>query len=129
MAPTKRKRRSKHRGNAAGLVETRGRTGRKPEPSEKKKSTTADRREVRQAKPPTWRSAATRALFATVIFFAIILLAFGQKLGPAIALAGLMLVIYIPLGYFTDLALHRRFKRKQAVAANKPSKPSGPPAD
>ena len=30
MAQTKRKRQTKHRGNAAGIVETRGRTGRKP---------------------------------------------------------------------------------------------------
>ena len=32
MAQTKRKRRTKHRGNAAGQVETRGRTGRPPSP-------------------------------------------------------------------------------------------------
>ena len=31
MAQTKRKRRTKHRGNAAGMVEARGRTGRKPD--------------------------------------------------------------------------------------------------
>jgi hypothetical protein len=30
MAQTKRKRRTKHRGNAAGTIESRGRTGRKP---------------------------------------------------------------------------------------------------
>ena len=30
MAQTKRKRRTKHRGNAAGTIETRGRTGRPP---------------------------------------------------------------------------------------------------
>ena len=35
MAQTKRKRRTKHRGNAAGMVETRGRTGRKPGPAER----------------------------------------------------------------------------------------------
>ena len=35
MAQTKRKRQTKHRGNAAGVVESRGRTGRKPTAAEK----------------------------------------------------------------------------------------------
>jgi hypothetical protein len=35
MAQTRRKRQTKHRGNAAGVVESRGRTGRKPTPGEK----------------------------------------------------------------------------------------------
>ena len=35
MAQTKRKRQTKHRGNAAGVVEARGRTGRKPTAAEK----------------------------------------------------------------------------------------------
>ena len=35
MAQTKRKRQTKHRGNAAGVVESRGRTGRKPTADEK----------------------------------------------------------------------------------------------
>src|SRR5436305_1335521 len=35
MAQTKRKRRSKHRGTAAGTVESRGRTGRKPDAKER----------------------------------------------------------------------------------------------
>jgi len=38
MASTKKKRRTKHRGNAAGIVESRGRTGRKPADNEKKAS-------------------------------------------------------------------------------------------
>ena len=35
MAQTRRKRQTKHRGNAAGFVESRGRTGRKPTAAEK----------------------------------------------------------------------------------------------
>ena len=38
MASTKRKRRTKHRGNAAGMVEVRGRTGRRPTESESKQT-------------------------------------------------------------------------------------------
>ena len=37
MAQTKKKRRTKHRGNAAGVVEARGRTGRKPTAEERKR--------------------------------------------------------------------------------------------
>ena len=48
MAQTKRKRRTKHRGNAAGAVEARGRTGRKPTEAERRKSTTANAREERR---------------------------------------------------------------------------------
>ena len=125
MAQTKRKRRSKHRGNAAGLVEQRGRTGRKLDPKEKKKAAATDSRVARLGKPPSWRSAANRALVATGIFFVVFLLAFKQKVGPAIALAGFMLLIYFPLGYYTDLALHKRFLRKQAMARQQGNKPSG----
>jgi hypothetical protein len=115
MAQTKRKRRTKHRGNAAGIIETRGRTGRKPTPAEAK----LDRRErARQAradrfnKPPTWRGAANRALIATLIFVVVIVAAFKQPIQSAFALGGFMLLIYIPLGYYTDLLLYRRRQRK-----------------
>ena len=44
MAQTKRKRRNtKHRGNAAGIVEQRGRTSRPPSPEERKKAARAAR--------------------------------------------------------------------------------------
>ena len=39
MAQTKRKRRTKHRGTAAGTIQTRGRTGRPPTAEERKKQT------------------------------------------------------------------------------------------
>ena len=55
MAQTKRKRRTKHRGNAAGIVEHRGRTSRPPSPEERKKAARAARGD-RYAKPldPQW---------------------------------------------------------------------------
>ena len=56
MAQTKRKRQTKHRGNAAGVIESRGRTGRKPTKAERE-----GKREVtrvpRQDRPPTWKGA------------------------------------------------------------------------
>ena len=54
--PRPRKRRTKHRGNAAGIVETRGRTGRKPAPAEKQAGRRA-RSAGRARSPPTVASA------------------------------------------------------------------------
>ena len=57
MAQTKKKRSTKHRGNAAGVVETRGRTGRKPTDAEKKPAATGGKRQDRFDRPPSWREA------------------------------------------------------------------------
>ena len=117
MAQTKRKRRTKHRGNAAGIVETRGRTSRPPSPEARKAQKKQDARKVRMdryAKPPSWRSAANRALVATVLFVAVVVLAFGQPVQSAIALGGFMLLLYIPIGYFTDTFFYNR--RQQQLA-------------
>ena len=108
MAQTKRKRRTKHRGNAAGQVEIRGRTSRPASPAERKAAARRDR----YMRPPSWRSAANRALIATVIFVAVVIFAFGQPIGSAIALGGFMLLIYIPLGYFTDSFFYNRRQAK-----------------
>ena len=48
MAQTKRKRRTKHRGNAAGSIEARGRTGRKPTEEERRKLSASDARQERR---------------------------------------------------------------------------------
>jgi len=115
MAGTKKKRRTKHRGNAAGIVESRGRTGRKPDGSpggSDPKSRARRARIDRYAQPPTWRSAANRALVATVIFALVVIFAFGQTVSSTIALAGFMLILYIPLGYYTDVFFYRRRQAK-----------------
>ena len=117
MAQTKRKRRTKHRGNAAGIVEQRGRTSRPPSPEARKaerKDAARRSRMDRYSKPPTWRSAANRALVATILFVAVVVLAFKQPLQSAIALGGFMLLLYIPIGYFTDTFFYNR--RQQQLA-------------
>lgn len=113
MAQTKRKRQMKHRGNAAGMVETRGRTGRKPDPVEKKKLSGQEARLAKLNSPPTWRGAAGRSAIATAIFLAVVILLFKQPARSAVALAGFVFLLYIPLGYYTDLMLYRRRMRKQ----------------
>jgi Flp pilus assembly protein TadB len=111
MAQTRKRRRSKHRGNAAGIIEARGRTGRKPTASERK-PTARELRAQRWEQPPTWRSAINRALFATVIFAVLVVVLMGRTIPQAVMIAAFMLVLYIPLGYYMDLMIYRRRKRR-----------------
>lgn len=119
MAQTKRTRRSKHRGNAAGTVEARGRTGRKPTAAGSKasKPTAAQRRLARMDQPPTWRGAVVRAALAAGVFLLLVLVLFREPVGVAIPLAVFTLAIYIPIGYYVDLAIYRRRQRRQASQA------------
>ncbi|MTD42923.1 hypothetical protein GKE82_01040 [Conexibacter sp. W3-3-2] len=114
----KKKRSTKHRGNAAGMVESRGRTGRPLSEAEKKaqaKMTASERRLQRLETPPNWRSAANRAAIASLIFGVALFLLFGQAVAPTIALAAFMFLVYIPLGYYTDLFIYRRRMKQKAA--------------
>jgi hypothetical protein len=109
MAQTKRKRRTKHRGNAAGVVETRGRTGRAPAPA---KGTGRGGRMDRFSRPPTWRGAFNRALIAVVLFVVVVVLVLRQNPAPAVALGALMLLLYVPMGFYTDMFFYKRRQAK-----------------
>jgi hypothetical protein len=117
MAQTKRKRRTKHRGTAAGSIETRGRTGRPPTAEERKKQQRMTAREKRLSTPPTWKSSATRATIAAGIIFIFLLIA-GKgknKVEAAVIFAALSMALYVPAGYYLELFLYRRRQRnKQA---------------
>ena len=118
MAQTKRKRRSKHRGNAAGTVETRGRTGRKPTAQERKGSTTSVR-EDRRFQQPSWKGAATRAGLASVMLFVLFQLGLSgqdQSIATSLLLALAAFLIYVPLGYKVDRMLWVRRMRKHGRA-------------
>jgi hypothetical protein len=120
MAQTKRRRQTKHRGNAAGVIETRGRTGRPPTAAEKRGETTKSAKAKRMARyeqPPTWRGAAWRALAAAMLMVAITLL-LTHKSGEAFALFPIVLLIYVPISYFTDRWMYERRKRTKAGRAN-----------
>jgi Flp pilus assembly protein TadB len=119
VAQTRRKRQTKHRGNAAGVVESRGRTGRKPTAAEKSGSP----RDVARAKeklvdkrdrPPSWRAAFTKAMFAAVVLLLVVIVLLHQKSNGAIELFPLVLVMYTLVSFYTDKWVYDRRQRKKA---------------
>jgi hypothetical protein len=119
MAQTKRRRQSKHRGNAAGEVESRGRTGRKPTAAEKsgkageaarvKREKLIDKRD----QPPTWRGAFVKAMFAGVVLLLVVILVFKQS-NQAIGLFPIVIALYTVISYYTDKWVYDRRQRKKA---------------
>jgi Flp pilus assembly protein TadB len=116
MAQTKRKRRSKHRGTAAGVIEARGRTGRPPTPEERKRQGRMSAREKRLNTPPTWKSSLIRASIAALFIFAFVALTATKtkdRIGVAVSFALIALLIYVPAGYYLELFLYRRRQRRK----------------
>ena len=119
MASTRRKRQTKHRGNAAGMVETRGRTGRKPTGSESKKSTggrttRGGARMTRFDKPPSWRSSFNRALIAAAVFVVASIVILKQKPIAGVAFGVFLVLFYTPLTFYTDSYFYKRRQAKLA---------------
>jgi Flp pilus assembly protein TadB len=121
MAQTKRKRRTKHRGTAAGTIQTRGRTGRPPSPDDRKKLTRMEAREKRLNSPPTWKASVTRAGIASVLMFFFLALVGpkAHRIESAFFFALFALAIYIPAGYYIELMMFRRRMSKKQRALRK----------
>ena len=123
MAQTRKRRQTKHRGNAAGMVESRGRTGRRPEGSERgkkldPKEQARAKRMARMDQPPTWRGALNRAAIAAALF-GVLMVVIKNPISTAVSLAAVMLLIYIPLSYYTDMMIYRRRQKKKAEGKQK----------
>jgi hypothetical protein len=116
MAQTKRKRTRKHRGTPAGTIDRAGRTGRPGGTQKDAKQISRQRREERMSTPPTWRGAINRAAIAAAVFGVLVVVLFKHDVAQGAALAAIMLLIYIPLGYTTDLALYRFRQRRRPQA-------------
>jgi hypothetical protein len=127
MAQTRKKRKHRHRGTQAGTVEARGRTSRPSgsRASESAKKKPANRAEARQQAaqkranrfddPPTWRGALNRSLIAAAFFGVSIVLLFHKPPASGALLAVLMVLLYLPMSYYTDRLLYnRRQRQKQA---------------
>lgn len=122
MPKTKAKRRRKHRGTQAGTVERRAEgRARGSSASPTKTEGKVERREAARARrlerldrPPTWRSAFNRAAIAAVVVGVVAVLALGNTPLQAVVLAGVMLAIYVPLGYAFDTFVYRLRQRRKA---------------
>jgi hypothetical protein len=121
VAQTKKKRQTKHRGDQAGRIESRGRTSRPASRAQARQQAmqrSNNRRVDRASQPPTWQGATTRAGIAAVVFFAM-LLVLKQPITGAIAIAVLMFAVYIPMGFYLDRYLYDRRMRKAEKATKK----------
>ena len=116
MAQTKRKRRTKHRGTAAGTIESRGRTGRPPSADEKRKARRESLREQRLNRPPTWQGSAKRAGLASALLFAFLLLTSKGNVLAAILFGAFAFALYVPSGYYLETWLFKRRQRKKEAA-------------
>lgn len=109
MGATKKRRQTKHRGNAAGMVEARGRTGaRGTEPSGK-----GGKGGPRVPQPATWQKAATKALLPVVILLPLLLLT--NKTASTLSIIGLVAfayILYVPLAYYSDRWVYNRYLKK-----------------
>src|SRR3954452_20990865 len=117
MGQTKRKRRNKHRGNAVGVVEARGRTSKPREGAAKTgagKGSARGGAGARPLKQPTLQSAALKALVGCVILFVFFrFLGNGTTTAGAATMCVIAFVLYTPLMYVTDKWVYKRKLRAQ----------------
>jgi len=121
MAQTKKRRSRKHRGTQAGSVQrpvagTQGRGGRSGGAGVKAEARrqAQERRTTRLDRPPTWRGALNRAALMALIFGVLVTLAFGRSPAEGAILAGFMLVLYIPMSYYTDRFIYNRRQSRKS---------------
>jgi Flp pilus assembly protein TadB len=101
-------RRRKRRGTQAGTIDRRARSRPRSRQEARARARQQTGKKQKRDLPPTWGSAVWRGLFAAAFFFVLIVLLFGQAVGPSLGLAAVMLLIYIPLGHYIDGFMYRR---------------------
>ncbi len=124
MAQTRRKRQTKHRGNAAGMVESRGRTGRKPTAAEKSGNAAeaARAKQPRLARadmPPTWKGAFFRGLLAAGVLALLSGLILNASPGQTVAYFFVGLLAYTPISFYSDQWIFNRRQRNKAKRGGK----------
>lgn len=110
MGETKKRRQTKHRGNAAGMVETRGRTGVRGE----QPARGVDSRGVRIPPQPSLQRAVLKALVPVLILIPFIFLT--QKDTPVtgkVFFIVLAFVMYIPMSYYIDRWAYNRYLKQR----------------
>lgn len=119
MAQTKKKRTRKKRGTQAGSIDTnrKSRPRSRAEAKNQARSKGGRSRSVSKGdNPPTWKGAFFRGLIASGIFVVLLILLFGRPVSSSLLIGLLMLVFYIPAGYYMDLMLWRRRERQRIRA-------------
>lgn len=122
MAQTKKKRTRKKRGTQAGNVDTSRRSRPRSRAEAKSQARSGGGRSRTMQKgdaPPTWKGATVRGLIASGVFVVLLLLLFQRPLTSSLIIGVAMLVLYIPAGYYMDLALWRRRERQRIRAKTK----------
>jgi len=123
MPKTTKKRRRKRRGTQGGRVDTRRRQKPRSRAEAKAqarsrgsrgKSSRSQRVADRVGSPPTWRGAVNRALIASGIFLLLLMLLFQRPFVEAFALSAVMVLVYIPMGYYMDRFFFNMRKRRDA---------------
>jgi Flp pilus assembly protein TadB len=127
VAQTKKKRRRKHAGTQAGTI-SRQTGNAKPETKEARREEARQKRLARLDRPPTLRGSLGRAAIAAVIFVGVVIVALGRTPVQGLALGVFMFVLYIPIGYYTDLFIYRRRQRKkgQGTGDGRPARKAKP---
>jgi len=107
VARTTKRRRRKHRGTQGGSVDRRGRTSR---PRSRQEARARARKQLGQKResPRSWSQAVTRGLFGAAVFLALWVLLFHQSFATSLGLAALLLLLYIPMGYYLERFLYNR---------------------
>lgn len=111
MGETKKRRQTKHRGNAAGMVETRGQAG----GSRTQAAGGRDSRGVRIPPEPSWSRAALKALVPVAILIPFLFLT--QKDSPVtgkLVFIVLAFILYIPMSFYIDRWAYQRYLKQQA---------------
>jgi hypothetical protein len=116
MAHTRRKRRSKHRGTAAGNIEARGRTGRRVEGGGSKAAARPAGGRGTRTRVPSWKSAYLRAFLAALFLFGLTRLGLGgdMPLEQSVLFAVVAMFVYVPLGYYMDTFIYSRRQKREA---------------
>jgi hypothetical protein len=110
VGATKKRRQTKHRGNAAGMVEARGRTA---APGRTGTAANGKGSGPRTPKPPSWSSASVKALIPLVLLAGFLLLTQKDKSASAILpLAVIAYVAYVPISYLSDRWVYNRYVKR-----------------
>lgn len=111
MGETKKRRQTKHRGNAAGMVESRGRNAAGRMTTEAAK---VDSRGVRIQQPPSWQRAVFKAFVPALILVPFLFLTQkGSPIGGKIVFIVLAFILYIPMSYYIDRWAYNRYMKQK----------------